>query len=467
LALAFGRSKYAIFLTVLAGFSVAVFLDTGVFRVLYHIPVFRYGRQVEAKIIYSFCIAALAALGLNSVLQASDETRRRLARMTGLALWLTGVCVIVGALLVGAVIDSSGMGGDLGLAQQWYHYNVSNILRFLLLVFVSSLLYLLLSRGKISPALFGVLAIIVVVGDLFYFGWKFNPTRDPAALYLQTDSISFLQADQDVYRVMRGPLSRRVFPPNTLQVYGIADAQGYAPLLIEYYVEFMNLIEDDISGTRRVYSLRYPTSLSSKLLDLLNVKYVITIAEPGEEMARLEQTDDNIDLVYEGEVKIYENKDVLPRAFVVTGYKVLQDKEAILTELTSEEFDPAGYVVLEEEPEVYLLTTHASVGESSAEILEYTPNRVMVEAEMSGAGFLVFGDLYYNGWRAFVDGEEQKVYKADYIYRAVQVREGGHIVEFIFDPLSFKIGLSISAFALLVIGSLLAYILLGKMCSSP
>jgi len=462
-ALAFRRSKYATFFGLLAALSIAVCLDTLVFRILYYIPIFRFGRQVEAKIIYYFGVSVLAALGLNLILQLSDEVRRRLARVIGLALCVTGISAIIAALLIGAVIDSGEMGEDLGLAGQWYLYNVSNVLRFVLLTFACSLLFLLLSQGRIRLYLFSILAIVLVVADLFYFGWKFNPVQNPANLYLQTDSISFLQADREVYRVMRGPLSRKVFPPDTLQVYGISDAQGYAPLLLEYYVEFMNLIEDDISGPRRVYSLRYPASVSSKLLDLLNVKYVITIAEPGEEMAQLEQIDGNIDLVYDGEVKIYENKDVLPRAFVVANYKVLQDKEEILAELTNEEFDPAALVILEEEPDPHSVRIDMPAEESSARVLEYTPNRVTVEAELSSDGFLVLSDLYYSGWKALADGEEQKVYKADYVFRAVQLEKGRHIVEFIFDPLSFKIGLSTSVLTFLVISSLLAWTLLKKM----
>jgi uncharacterized membrane protein YfhO len=89
--------------------------------------------------------------------------------------------------------------------------------------------------------------------------------------------------------------------------------------------------------------------------------------------------------------------------------------------------------------------------ESSASLLEYTPNRVSVKADMSSDGFLVLSDLYYYGWRAFVDGAEQRVHKADYIFRAVELQSGEHIVEFIFDPLSFRMGLWTSALAFIAI----------------
>jgi hypothetical protein len=45
----------------------------------------------------------------------------------------------------------------------------------------------------------------------------------------------------------------------------------------------------------------------------------------------------------------------------------------------------------------------------------------------------------------------------------VQLAEGRHVVEFVFDLLWFKIGLSVSVLALLLMGSLLAYTVLSKM----
>jgi uncharacterized membrane protein YfhO len=145
----------------------------------------------------------------------------------------------------------------------------------------------------------------------------------------------------------------------------------------------------------------------------------------------------------------------------------LRDKEAIFAELTSKEFDPASYVVLEEEPESRSARTDTLGEESSANILDYTPNRITIEAEMSSDGFLVLSDLYYSGWRALVDGEQKTIYKADYIFRAVQLGQGRHIVEFVFDPLSFKVGLVISVLTLLVVGSFLVCALLAGKRAHP
>lgn len=90
-------------------------------------------------------------------------------------------------------------------------------------------------------------------------------------------------------------------------------------------------------------------------------------------------------------------------------------------------------------------------GGSTSRIMDHGPNKVIVEVHAPSDGFLFLSDLYYNGWKAFVDGENEKVYKADYVFRAVRLTEGQHTVEFVFDPPSFKLGLCTSAVALMTL----------------
>jgi hypothetical protein len=49
-------------------------------------------------------------------------------------------------------------------------------------------------------------------------------------------------------------------------------------------------------------------------------------------------------------------------------------------------------------------------------------------------------DTYYPGWKAFVDGKRTKIYRANYTFRALPLSAGTHRVEFVYDPLSFKLG---------------------------
>ncbi len=89
--------------------------------------------------------------------------------------------------------------------------------------------------------------------------------------------------------------------------------------------------------------------------------------------------------------------------------------------------------------------------ESTVRILEYEPTRIVLEAEAAADGILVLSEVYYPGWRAYVDGRETRIYRADHALRALPLQAGSHRVELVYNPLSFKIGSVVSAVALMTI----------------
>jgi hypothetical protein len=95
--------------------------------------------------------------------------------------------------------------------------------------------------------------------------------------------------------------------------------------------------------------------------------------------------------------------------------------------------------------------------DGTAIIRDYRPNRVTIEVG-GRAGFLVLTDVWFPGWTCTVDGGPADVYRADYVFRAVQVPEGAHEVVFRFEPASYRLGLQVSAVtvALLAVLSLAA-----------
>ncbi|MGE5457138.1 MAG: YfhO family protein, partial [Methanococcaceae archaeon] len=53
---------------------------------------------------------------------------------------------------------------------------------------------------------------------------------------------------------------------------------------------------------------------------------------------------------------------------------------------------------------------------------------------------LFLGDTYYpKGWKAFVDGQETKIYRINHAFRGIVVPKGEHRIEFQFRPASFVI----------------------------
>jgi len=89
-------------------------------------------------------------------------------------------------------------------------------------------------------------------------------------------------------------------------------------------------------------------------------------------------------------------------------------------------------------------------GTGEVRILSYLRHRVQCEVVAETDGYLVLLDSYYPGWRAYVDGKQAEILRANYAFRAVRVPAGKHRVEFVYRPRSFYAGLSVTGVALLI-----------------
>ncbi len=141
-------------------------------------------------------------------------------------------------------------------------------------------------------------------------------------------------------------------------------------------------------------------------------------------------------LIYSGDVKIYENMDTFPRAFLVYEWFHRPSVEASLQAMRSDEFDPAVMaVIVGDDPE-----TTIGQGSGTVTFSRYSPEQIEMVVDSDSAGLLVLTDSYYPGWKATIDGESTSILQADGLFRAVEVPEGRHKIEMSFEPLSFTAG---------------------------
>lgn len=75
----------------------------------------------------------------------------------------------------------------------------------------------------------------------------------------------------------------------------------------------------------------------------------------------------------------------------------------------------------------------------------------MVEAVAGRDGYLVLGESWAPGWRAWVDGRAAPILRANSVHRAVAIPPGRHQVEFRYVPADFRLGLYVSGVALAVL----------------
>ena len=96
----------------------------------------------------------------------------------------------------------------------------------------------------------------------------------------------------------------------------------------------------------------------------------------------------------------------------------------------------------------------SELARESVKILDYTPNRILVEASCAAPGLLLYSENYYPGWQATVDGVPATVLPANVFMRAVPVQAGKHTVEMNYRPVPFRNGCVIAAvsFGIVVAG---------------
>ncbi len=90
---------------------------------------------------------------------------------------------------------------------------------------------------------------------------------------------------------------------------------------------------------------------------------------------------------------------------------------------------------------------------STIKLISYEPNKLEYDVDSKTGGAVVFSEIYYPGWKSFIDGKEVAHGRANYILRAMNVPSGKHTITFTFDPDSIHVTetIAFSAIALIVI----------------
>ncbi len=96
---------------------------------------------------------------------------------------------------------------------------------------------------------------------------------------------------------------------------------------------------------------------------------------------------------------------------------------------------------------------------SRVSIKSYEPNQLVYEVNSGKGGVVVFSEIYFPGWTATVDGEEQPLGRVDYVLRALQVKPGKHEVVLSFFPKSISRTETVAYIAYVVLALIIVFII--------
>jgi hypothetical protein len=345
----------------------------------------------RAWMLLAFCLALLAGRGLDALTRLHlGRLAQRRVTLIGLAFLVAGLLLAVGLLLLFRPAPPAA----------W-------TLIALTVLAVAALL--LRTRSLLRPVPFAITILLLSTIDLGLVRAAWTEMRVPAdAFAWGAKAAEYLAAQPGRFRVYSPSYS---LPQHTALQHDLDLADGVDPIQLSHYAGFLA----SAGGYEAIgYSPSLPPDLDdtsaqpdATRLGLLNVGYVAAEFPIEAEGLVLE--------TQFGETHIYRNEQALPRAFVT--YQDLTGKSAIPR-------NPA-----EIQP---------------AQIAVYTPNRIVVKADLEAPGLLVLSEVWYPGWRALADGNEVPIQRVADILRAIHLDSGHHTIEFRYAPWTAWIGAVVS-----------------------
>lgn len=186
-----------------------------------------------------------------------------------------------------------------------------------------------------------------------------------------------------------------VLPPNLGMNFNLPTTNGYSTIVLKNYAQLF----DPQSKKQNINNINLD-NFSDEKINLLAAAYLVV----DKDLSQQQLSFSNWQLVFSGKfVKIYKNKKVLPRAFLLSEKGVEKKK-----------------------------------------IKSLQPNKVLIDLKAKNKGLLVLADNYYPGWEAYIDGKPVKISRYKETLRAVAINTGAEEITFLFKPKSFYLGLLIS-----------------------
>ena len=197
-------------------------------------------------------------------------------------------------------------------------------------------------------------------------------------------------------------------------------------------------------------------SFTSSMPDILNVKYLVFGTDQyAQEKGQLGNKYQPVFQSPDGARVVLENKSVLPKAWLVPAVAQLNDLQQTFSILQNPAFDPRKIALVESAPPFPMADPNSGtvLPPDSSAVTTFEGEKITVSANAPQNAILVLGEKYYRGWKASIDAKPAEIYPVDHILRGVYLTPGKHVVEFVFDPLPFKIGkyLTLASFALFAV----------------
>ncbi|HLC94540.1 MAG TPA: YfhO family protein [Patescibacteria group bacterium] len=343
--------------------------------------------------------------------------------------------------------------------------------RFLFLVnfSVAILSGLLLQEFMIKKKIKNTQANIIVfflivfhIVNIFYYFYDYYPVDRPDRWFKNTEITRFLKKDTSHFRIYtlenfddwntielkNGwmqyhkylPFQEGLFLESNFY-HGLPKANNVANLLTRRASFFNTFIDFFLNTEEHGKEMEIMVkNHSAKLLGSNAVKYFLVPKKNSIADMRMAKEFDNYSLYY--------NPYFIERAYVAYDFEKTENIYDISSYIRSDSFNPKTKVIIENEinyqPKEKCEKKSCSY---SVNWIKNTPHDIRMDVYSNEEGILVLSDTYYPGWKVFLDGKRTEYFPVNIDQRGILLSKGKHTIKYIYKPLSFTVGFSISVFA--------------------
>lgn len=447
IGLFFIEKKYAIWLSIVSGFGILLSLGSSFESFNYfmfdYLPGYNKFRSVTFTMILPFLAMPIAGfVGLERLL--SKEFNKAVKKKFLISLGITGGLCLLVVLFAGA---ASFMKEGESQLPVWFTNALqadreslmrSDALRSLIFIALSGATIYLYMLKRVSPLLlFTGLTLLILIDitliDKRHFGEDNYRRSTDRSFVNPTEADQQILKDQGNYRVYN-------LQPDAMSEartsYHHSSLGGYHGAKMRRYQDFYtNCIEgqrNELIGAIQ----KGNTDLSKyDAANMLNAKYLSF--GPGKN-------------------DFITNSYALGNAWLVNSVKLVNSPDEELEVTCSNQLDSVA--IIDASKFDLRLKNYSASG--SIIVKDYAPNKIIYQSSSQNNSLAVFSEIYYpEGWKAYIDGKQVELLRANFILRALEIPIGEHEIIFEFKPKAYAIGNPITLISsiillLLILGTL-------------
>ena len=429
-----------------------------------YIPMYDKFRAVSSiLVIAEFTIPLLAVLALKEVMARPQLVKER-ARSFYISLGLTGGIALLFALAPGFFFPSyvssmemqalQGIPADqlapllANLEEIRQSIFTSDAWRSFFVIMIGTAVLWSYGMGKLKAKVTILALAVLCLADMWSVNKRYLYDEQFVEKVQQDNSFKPTETDKAIladktldFRVLN--LAGNTFNENTTSYWHKSIGGYHAAKLRRYQEMIEEHISTEMNGVFKAVSeaggdMQKVAPSGFPVLNMLNTRYFIFPLQGGKTVP-------------------IQNPYTLGNAWFVNEVQYVDNANEEIDAL--HRIDPAKTAVVDKKFSAEVKSAAETDTLGTIKLTAYEPNDLKYEVNSKTGGTVVFSEIYYPGWQAYIDGVEAPHGRADYILRAMNVPAGKHVVEFKFDPKSLHVTETVAFVALGVLTCVLVLFL--------